>query len=120
LPDGMTLYPRAAECMRMHEVLQNCAQLFTYPPAFGFLMTPFVPMPLGLRNLVWYAITLAAMIVSFWLCDYLVWRLYPGPWTRRELVWMRMISLLLIAKFMLAVLENQAYDALPIVADGRR
>jgi Glycosyltransferase family 87 len=117
-PNGMTQYPRAAECMWMHEILQNCAEgaeYFTYPPAFGFLMMPFVPMPLGLRNLVWYAITLAAMIVSFWLCDYLVRRLYPGPWTRRELVWMRVLSLLLIAKFVLAVLENQAYDALPLL-----
>ena len=80
-PNGMTLYPRAAECMWMHEILRNCAEgaeYFTYPPAFGFLMMPFVPMPLGFRNLVWYAITLAAMIVSFWLCDYLVRRLIPG------------------------------------------
>jgi glycosyl transferase family 87 len=114
-PNGMTLYPQAAECLWMHEPLFNCAKEFTYPPAFAFSMLPFVPMPLGLRNLLWYAITLAAMIISFWLCDNLVRRLYPGPWTRKELVWLRTASLLLIAKFMLAVLENQAYDALPLL-----
>jgi hypothetical protein len=114
-PNGMTLYPQAAECLRMQEILLTCAHDFTYPPVFGFLMMPFVPMPLGLRNLVWYAITLGAMIVSFWLCDNLVRRLYPGPWERKELIWLRVASLLLIAKFMLAVLENQAYDVLPLV-----
>jgi hypothetical protein len=113
-PNGMTLYPQAAECMRMQEILLTCVYDFTYPPAFGFLMMPFVPMPLGLRNFIWYAITLAAMIVSFWLCDNLIRRLYPGPWERKELIWLRAASLLLIAKFMLAVLENQAYDALPL------
>jgi uncharacterized membrane protein len=114
-PNGMTLYPQAAECMRMQEIMLTCAYDFTYPPAFGFLMMPFVPMPLGLRNLVWYAITLGAMVVSFWLCDNLVRRLYPGPWERKELIWLRVASLLLIAKFMLAVLENQAYDVLPLM-----
>lgn len=114
-PNGMTLYPQAAECMRMNEIMRHCAYDFTYPPAFGYLMTPFVPMPIELRNLVWYALTLGAMVVSCWLCENLARRLYPGPWTQRELVWLRVASLLLSAKFMLAVLENQAYDALPLL-----
>lgn len=114
-PNGMTLYPQAAECMRMGEVLRHCAYDFTYPPAFGYLMTPFVPMPIELRNLVWYALTLGAIVVSFWLCESLARRLYPGPWTQKELFWLRVASLLLSAKFILAVLENQAYDALPLV-----
>lgn len=114
-PNGMTLYPQAAECMRLGEVMMACAKEFTYPPAFAFLMTPFLPMPIELRNLVWYVITLATLIVSFWLCDSLARRLYPGPWTRNELAWLRVASFLVSAKFMLAVLENQAYDALPLV-----
>jgi hypothetical protein len=114
-PNGTTLYPQAAECMRLGEIMMDCATEFTYPPAFAFLMTPFLPMPLELRNLVWYAITLLALVVSFWLCDNLARRLYPGPWTRNELAWLRVTSFLVSAKFMLAVLENQAYDALPLV-----
>ena len=115
IPNGMTLYPQAAECMRMHEVMRICAYDFTYPPAFGFLMTPFVPMPMELRNLVWYALTLGAMVLSCWLCENFARRLYPGPWTQSELVWLRVASLLLSGKFLLAVLENQSYDALPLV-----
>jgi hypothetical protein len=114
-PNGMTLYPQAAECMRMGEIMMNCAKEFTYPPAFAFFMTPFLPMSIELRNLVWYAITLAAIVMSCWLCESLARRLYPGPWTQKELVWLRVASLLLSAKFILAVLENQAYDALPLV-----
>ena len=83
--------------------------------ALALLMLPLVPMPLWLRNLVWYLITIVAIVVAFRLCEMLARRLYPGPWTQRELLWLRGASVLLISKFILAVLENQAHDALPLV-----
>ena len=51
LPAGMETYPQAAVCLWHGQVLQFCDQGFTYPPFFAFVMLPFVPMPLWLRDL---------------------------------------------------------------------
>jgi hypothetical protein len=111
----MLLYPQAADCLRGNQAMLACAPDFTYPPALALLMLPLAPMPLWLRNLVWYLITIAAIVGAFRLCELLARRLYPGPWTQRELLWLRVASVLLISKFVLAVLENQAHDALPLL-----
>jgi hypothetical protein len=116
LPAGMETYPQAASCLWHGQILQACDQGFTYPPFFAFLMLPFVPMPLWLRDLVWYGATLAATIGAFKLSEIIASRSLTTPLRRPELSWLRFFALLLSAKLILAVFENQAYDALVLVA----
>jgi hypothetical protein len=53
----MEMYPQAAYCLLHGKVLQSCDVGFTYPPLFAFLMLSLEPLPLWLRDLVWYLIT---------------------------------------------------------------
>jgi len=96
-------------------VLQVCDQGFTYPPFFAFVMLPFVPMPLWLRDLVWYGVTLGATIGAFKLSETIAVKSLAAPLERADLFWLRLFALLLSAKLILAVFENQAYDALVLV-----
>jgi hypothetical protein len=57
LPAGMETYPQAASCLWHGQMLQVCDQGFTYPPFFALVMLPFAPMPLWLRDFVWYGVT---------------------------------------------------------------
>jgi hypothetical protein len=41
--------------------------------------------------------------------------LFPGEWTQRELTALRVLTFVLSLKFILAVMENQAYDAVALV-----
>ncbi len=107
---GLSLYRHAAECMWHQQVLQACEIGFTYPPAFAFLMTPFVALPLWLGTLIWYGITLACMVWCCQLCEQLTKRMFPGPWLDRDLEWIRFFGVLISLKFILAVYEDQAYD----------
>jgi Glycosyltransferase family 87 len=125
---GMTLYPQAGRCILDSQILQKCAVLFTYPPAFAFIMIPLAPMPMWLRLMIWYVITVAAAVGSFKLSERLAARLFATPPSARELIWVRVIAVILSLKFVLAVLENEAYDAFSLVfimlglaglADGR-
>ena len=116
LPAGMETYPQAAACLWHGQVLQVCDPGFTYPPFFALVMLPFVPMPLWLRDLVWYGVTLAATLGVFKLSEHIAVRSLAAPLTRTELLWLRLFALLLSAKLVLAVFENQAYDALVLVA----
>ena len=116
LPAGMETFPQAASCLWHGQMLQVCDQGFTYPPFFAFLMLPFVPMPLWLRDLVWYGVTLAATVGAFKLSESIACRSLAAPLQRAELPWLRFFVLLLAAKLILAVFENQAYDALVLVA----
>ena len=116
LPAGMETYPQAASCLWHGQMLQACDQGFTYPPFFALAMLPFAPMPLWLRDLVWYAITLAATIGAFKLSESLARKALPSPLDDTEWLWVRILTLLLSAKLILAVFENQAYDALVLVA----
>jgi hypothetical protein len=115
--DGVELYPDAARCLMNGEALLLCKLPlpFTYPPLFAFLMIPFVPMPIWLREIVWYAVTIAATMASFKLSEGLGQRLVSDRLSARELVLVRGAILLLSSKFVLAVLENQAYDTLVLV-----
>jgi len=115
LPAGMETYPQAAACLWHGQVLQVCDQGFTYPPFFAFVMLPFVPMPLWLRDLVWYGVTLAATIGAFKLSETIAVKSLAAPLERADLFWLRLFALLLSAKLILAVFENQAYDALVLV-----
>ena len=114
-PAGMVDYPPAARCLLDNAVLQKCAVPFTYPPFFALVMIPFAPMPLWLRDLVWYLVTLAAAIGSFALAERIACRAVAVPLTPRELGWLRLLALVLSLKVILAVFETQAYDALVLV-----
>ena len=67
-PVGMALYPQAADCVLQGAPLRQCAELFSYPPAFAFLMIPFALMPMSVRVVVWYVISVAAT-VGYQLAD---------------------------------------------------
>ena len=116
LPAGMETYPQAASCLWHGQMLQTCDPGFTYPPFFALVMLPFAPMPLWLRDLAWYAVTLAATIGSFKLCESMARKTLPAPLDHGELCWLRFFALVLSAKLILAVFENQAYDALVVMA----
>ena len=113
LPAGMETYPEAAACLWHGQVLQVCDPGFTYPPFFALVMLPFVPMPLWLRG---YGVTLAAAFGAFKLSETIAGKSLAAPLVRAELFWLRLFALLLSAKLILAVFENQAYDALVLVA----
>ncbi|HET8920024.1 MAG TPA: glycosyltransferase family 87 protein [Xanthobacteraceae bacterium] len=116
LPVGMETYPQAASCLWHGQMLQVCDQGFTYPPFFALVMLPFAPLPLWLRDFVWYGVTLAVTIGAFKLCETVARKSLAAPLERAELFWLRFFALLLSAKLILAVFENQAYDALVLVA----
>jgi hypothetical protein len=109
---GMTLYPQGAECVLQGAPLGQCAETFSYPPTFAFLMAPFAAMPMGLRVAVWYVISVAATVGCFTISEKLVMRLLPGRWSENELAWLRIVTIIVSIKFVLAVFEWQAYDTL--------
>jgi hypothetical protein len=112
IPAGMEMYPQAAACMLRGEMLQSCDIGFSYPPIFALLMLPLEPMPLWLRNLAWYLITIGVTIGLFKLSEMIARRAIAIPLNAIELGWLRFLVLLLTLKLVLAVFENQAYDAL--------
>lgn len=114
-PAGMTDFPFAANCMLHEEVMKTCAPIYTYPPVFAFFMIPFVPLPMGLRNVLWYAILVGATVASFRLCERLTLRTLPAPLQGNELRAFRILALLLSLKFILSVFENQAYDVVVLL-----
>jgi len=109
---GMVLYPQGAECVLQGAPLNPCAKMFSYPPVFAFLMAPFAAMPMGLRVAVWYVISVAATVGCFMISEKLVLRLLPGRWSDNELAWLRIVTVIVSIKFVLAVFEWQAYDTL--------
>ncbi len=114
-PAGMTDFPFAANCMLHEEAMKTCMPIYTYPPAFAFFMIPFVPLPMGLRNVLWYAILVGATVASFRLCERLTLRSLPAPLEGKELTAFRILALLLSLKFILSVFENQAYDVVVLL-----
>lgn len=114
-PDGMTLYPMAADCMLNGQPIGSCSPGFTYPPVFGFAMIPFVFLPMWLRNVLWYAVLIGATWWSFRLAESLVCPSLSIQLDKMELTRVRIVSLLLVFNFLLADLENQAYDVLVLL-----
>ncbi len=112
---GLAMYPHGAQCLLDNQTFLACDWQFTYPPAFAFVMIPFVPMPMWLRELIWYAITIGATVGSFNLAERLTARLFSDRFSAKELVWVRAITIVLSIKFVLAVMENQGYDALSLI-----
>ena len=114
-PDGMTLYPMAADCMLNGQPMGSCSPGFTYPPLFGFTMIPFVFLPMWARNVLWYAVLIAATWGSFRLAELLVCQLPGIQLDKTELTRFRVVSLMLVLNFVLANFENQAYDVLVLL-----
>lgn len=111
-PGGMTDYPLGAECMLNEQSLSVCSLGFTYPPVFYFLMIPFTFLPLWLRHVVWYVLSVSALYYSFRLCEYLTKRTFAIQFEAKELLWFRIVSFTVSLKFILSVLENQSNDYL--------
>jgi alpha-1,2-mannosyltransferase len=111
-PAGMVLYPQAGSCVLQGAPLHQCSEFFSYPPVFAFLMAPFALMPMGMRVVVWYVISVAATVGCFAISEKLVLRLLPGDWSEKDLAWLRIATVILSLKFVLAVFEWQAYDTL--------
>ena len=111
-PDGMTDYPHAAQCMLDEQTLLACAAGWTYPPVFAFSMIPFAFFPLWMKNAVWYVISISVIYFGFKLCEKIVTKTFSLKFDDKELFWFRTLTFLLSLKFILSVLENQAYDFL--------
>jgi hypothetical protein len=115
-PDnGVLLYSQAAQCLIDNRILQECSQYFTYPPALAFVFVPLVQMPMGLRLLIWYVVTIAASVGAFKCAEVVGSRLFAERFSATEMAWVRVIAIILSLKFVLAVLENQAYEALSFI-----
>jgi hypothetical protein len=114
-PDGMTLYPKAAACMLNGRPIGSCSSGFTYPPLFGFMMIPFVFLPMWLRNVLWYAMLIGCTFGSFRLAESLVCQSLGIQFDKQELTRFRLVSFALVLNFVLADLENQAYDVLVLL-----
>lgn len=114
-PDGMTLYPMAADCMLHGQPIGGCSPGFTYPPVFGFAMIPFVFLPMWLRNVLWYAALIGATWWSFRLAESLICSSLGVQFDKTALTRLRIITFALVLNFILADLENQAYDVLVLL-----
>jgi len=114
-PDGMTLYPIAAACMLNGQPMGSCRPSFTYPPLFGFMMIPFVFLPMWLRNVLWYAVLIGCTFGSFRLAESLVSQSLGIQFDKQERTRFRLVSFALVLNFVLADLENQAYDVLVLL-----
>jgi len=120
LRPGLSLYTQAAGCLTQQQAIVDCALAFTYPPFFAFVMIPFLALPHVAQTVVWYLISLGCAVLACRIAETIAVRLIPGPWSQRELGWLRVLAVLLSLKFILAVLENEAYDllALPFLLGG--
>lgn len=110
--NGLVLYPLGGECLLAGKPLLACAPTFTYPPIFAFIMIPFAFLPMALRNLLWYVLSVSVLYVSFRWCEALIVDTFGIRFDENRRYWFRVLSLALGLKFILAVLENQAYDYL--------
>jgi Glycosyltransferase family 87 len=114
-PQGAQFYAEGATAL-LHQIpLEVGRPTFTYPPIFAFVMIPFVFLPDWLRDLLWYLVLVGSAYFSFRLCEHLTLRAWPAVWPPKELMWLRVLTLLLSIKLVLAVFENQAYDAIVVV-----
>jgi len=111
-PINLVVYSTGAECFWKGQPFLECAPEFTYPPAVALLMLPFVPLSPELRLVVWYVMSIAATVGCVALCETLVRRLYPAAAKEPQLVWIRFVTILLSLKFILVVLNYQAYDTI--------
>jgi Glycosyltransferase family 87 len=113
---GASIFSRAAECLLQGQTPRHCGLLiYAYPPFFALLWVPLAQAAPWLREAVWYLVLVGTLFASLRLCETLARRLFPGVWSERELALFRTLTFVLSLKFILAVLENQAYDSIAIV-----
>jgi len=107
---GTGIFLQAGDCLLRGEPLSKCALGYSYPPLLALFMAPLSLLPPRAGNLAWYAILIASIYGCFSMCESLV--IGAFRLTRRELFWVRLFTVILSLKFVLAVITNQAYDAL--------
>ena len=112
---GVALYVEAARCLLKGEPLQTCNPFYTYPPIVALLSIPLIPLPLVLQNLVWYAMTIAAMLYGLILEVRLSERLFIGQWSDRDRVILCGVGILMSAKFVFAAIASQNYDVIVVL-----
>lgn len=113
---GVRVFSGAAECMLHGETPRHCGDLtYAYPPFLALLWTPLAVLPVWLREALWYLTLIGTLFASLRRCEAFVRRLFPGTWSERELAVLRTLTFVLSLKFILAVLENQAYDSFAYV-----
>lgn len=107
---GTAIFLLAGDCMLQGERLSACSSGFSYPPFFALFMVPLSILPLWAGKLGWYGVLIGAAYGSFRICETLTLRAFDL--TQKELAWVRLFTLVLSLKFVLAVFANQAYDVL--------
>jgi len=115
-PGGLKAYPAAAQCMLHGITPLHCGlDKSAYHPIVALLAVPLLVMPMWLREIFWYLVLVGTLFASLRLCENFVRRLFPGEWTERELAYFRILTFICSLKFILAVLENQAYDSIALI-----
>jgi alpha-1,2-mannosyltransferase len=105
---GTGIFLQAGDCMLRGEPLSKCSLGYAYPPFFALFMVPLSLLPYWAGNLAWYAVLIASTYGCFWICETLTIKAFGL--TQRELFWVRLFTVILSLKFVLAVIGNQAYD----------
>ena len=106
-------FPLGASCMLRGEILDVCfPRGWTYPPIVAFIMIPFTFVPMWMKNAVWYVVSIGTIYFGLKLCERVVAKTLATKFDARELFWFRAITFILSVKFILSVLENQAYHFL--------
>ena len=114
--DHGEVFSEAAACLLKHQTPHHCGDLvYAYPPFHALLLTLLHPFPVRLAEAIWYVILVGTMFASLKICETLARRLFPGAWSERELAIFRILTFVLSLKFILAVVENQAYDSISAV-----
>ena len=109
---GVAGFSDAATCLLQHQTPHHCGDLiYAYSPFYALLMVPSLLLPVWLTEAIWYVVLIGTMFASLRLCETLARRLFPGDWSERDLAIFRVLTFVLSLKFILAVLENQAYDS---------
>lgn len=107
---NLTVYVKGAACLWDGRAMLDCAPDFTYPPAVALSVLPLVSIAPETRLVVWYVLSLLALIACIALCERLAARLYPGAIADKRLIVLRPLLLALSLKFVLVVLNYQSYD----------
>ena len=107
---GTAIFLLAGDCMLQGERLAACSPGYSYPPFFAFFLIPLSLLPLWAGKLAWYGVVIATTYGCFRICETLT--IGSFALTRKELVWVRLFTVILSFKFVMAVFANQAYDSL--------
>lgn len=107
---GTAIFLLAGDCMLQGAPLAACSPGYSYPPFFALLMIPLSILPLWAGKLAWYGVVIATTYGCFRICESLTIGSFGV--TRKELVWVRLFTVILSFKFVMAVFANQAYDSL--------